>query len=512
MMAADDLSRASGAGAADGEASIAQLFAGIVAVPRDLAVADITLDSREVVPGGLFLACRGINSHGLDYLQQAIATGVAALAWEPAPGIAEPRLPESVVGVRVPDLSRHLGLIADRFFASPSARLRIAGITGTNGKTTSAWLLAQALSAAGRRSAYAGTLGYGPVQGLRPSRHTTPDCVTVHRQLHELATGGVRWLGMEVSSHALAQDRIDGVRFHTAVFTNLSRDHLDYHRTMEAYGEAKARLFARPEVEQRVINMGDAFGRRLAERLAPTVPLTAIWAGGGDHAASSDHFVHARNVIASASGLDVEFETSWGSSRLRSQLIGDFNAENLAAVLAVLLLWEVPMSRAIAALEEARAPAGRMETFRAAGGPLAVVDYAHSPDALAKALRALRRHCHGQLWCVFGCGGDRDAGKRPIMGAIAAELADEIILTDDNPRTEDPQKIISAIAAGIPADQPRRVIRDRAAAIAEALAAAGPEDVVLIAGKGHEEYQIHGTQSQPFSDRSEVERWLGGPA
>lgn len=490
--------------------SLAELLRGIAPVPGDVSVTDIAVDSRRVTPGALFLACQGIASHGLQYLDGALAAGARAVVWEAAPGVAVPRLPEGIVGLAIPELRTHLGLIANRFFAAPSARMRIAGITGTNGKTTCCWLLAQALESVGHRAAYAGTLGVGPTAALKRTTHTTPDCVSVHRELSDLHAQGVRFLAMEVSSHALAQERVSGVRFDTAVFTNLSRDHLDYHKTMDAYAGAKARLLNWPDVRHRVINMGDAAGRRIAQALPPNVPFAAFWSGIGAYRELSDAFVHARSVLASSEGLAVEFDSSWGAGRIRSRLMGDFNAENLVAVLAVLLLWDVPLREAVRALEAAGAPAGRMETFRGRSGqPLAVVDYAHSPDALAKALRAARKHCRGRLWCVFGCGGDRDPGKRPMMGAIAAELADEIILTDDNPRTEDPQDIIEAIVEGIPTGESVRVIRARARAIGTALGEAGADDIVVIAGKGHEDYQIYGTASQPFSDRLEVQRLLG---
>jgi UDP-N-acetylmuramoyl-L-alanyl-D-glutamate--2,6-diaminopimelate ligase len=494
-------------------ASLAELLAGIAIAPADIQVTDVTLDSRTVSPGGLFLACQGLSSHGMQYLDRALASGARAVLWEPAPGIEAPTLPASTFGLAIPDLRSHVGRIADRFFDAPSARIRIAGVTGTNGKTSCCWLLAQALEASGRRAAYAGTLGVGPTAALRRTTHTTPDCVSLHRELSDLYALGVRFLGMEVSSHALAQDRVSGVRFDTAVFTNLSRDHLDYHMTMDAYAEAKARLFRLPDVVHRVINMGDPGGRRLAAALPPDVPVTAVWSGVGEYQEFSDTFVHAREVRAGSRGLEVEFESSWGTGNLNSELIGDFNAENLIAVLAVLLLWGLPPAEAARALASATAPAGRMETFGGHDGrPLVVVDYAHSPDALAKALRATRRHCRGRLWCVFGCGGDRDPGKRPMMGAIAAELADVIILTDDNPRTEDPQKIIDAILDGVAERDSVRVIRARARAISTALGEASSADVVLIAGKGHEDYQIYGTSSQPFSDRLEVERLLGARA
>jgi UDP-N-acetylmuramoyl-L-alanyl-D-glutamate--2,6-diaminopimelate ligase len=494
-------------------ASLAELLNGIATVASDVEISDLTLDSRGVTPGALFLAIPGISSHGLQYLERALAAGARAVLWEPGPDVDEPELPTGVAGLAIPELRRHLGLIANRFFAAPSAQIRVAGITGTNGKTTCAWLLAQALESSGRRAAYAGTLGFGSPTALKRTTHTTPDCISVHRELADLKGQGVRFLGMEVSSHALAQGRVDGVHFDTAVFTNLSRDHLDYHKTMDAYAEVKARLLTWPDIRYRIVNMGDATGRRLAQALAPDVPLTAVWTGVGEYRESSDTFVHARRVLASNGGLTAEFDSSWGAGRIHSRLIGDFNAENLIAVLGVLLNWELPLREAVAALESSAAPAGRMEAFRGrAGQPLAVVDYAHSPDALGKALRAARRHCRGRLWCVFGCGGDRDPGKRPMMGAIAAELADQVILTDDNPRTEDPQQIIDAIIEGIPSGEPVRVIRERARAIAAAIGEAGGDDIVLIAGKGHEDYQIYGTTSQPFSDREEVQRLLGGPA
>ncbi len=490
--------------------SLARLLTGVVEVPRDVEVTDITLDSRTASRGGLFVAVRGLKSHGLEYLDRALAAGVSAVAWEPAPGVVAPVVPASVVTLAVPDLGRQLGRIADRFFEAPSAQLRIAGVTGTNGKTTSCWILAQALDALGLRAGYSGTLGYGPVTALKPSTHTTPDCISVHRQLSDLHAMGLRYLGMEVSSHALAQDRVDAVRFDTAVFTNLTRDHLDFHRTMDAYALAKAQLFAFPTLEHRVINMGDAMGRRIAQSLPSAQLVTAFWCGVGEYREACDSYVQARSVRAGSAGLEIEFDSSWGSGVLRSRLIGEFNTENLIAMLAVLLLWETPLPEAVRALEAATAPPGRMETFRGgAGRPVAVVDYAHSPDSLGKALRAARRHCRGRVWCVFGCGGDRDPGKRPMMGAIAAQLADEIVLTDDNPRTEDPARIVEQIASGIGTEVPVRIIPERARAIATALGEAGAADIVLIAGKGHEEQQIYGTVARPFSDRSEVARILG---
>ena len=476
-------------------------------------VADLTLDSREVRPGSLFFALRGRNRHGLEHAAQAAARGACAVLWEPAPGIAPPSLPASVPDAPVADLRRLLGRIADRFFQWPSQHLRVSGFTGTNGKTTCAYLLAQCLDRLGSRCAYIGTLGSGFVAALKTPTHTTPDVFSLHRALAELRTLGARDVALEVSSHALDQDRVDGVRFHLAAFTNLTRDHLDYHATMEAYGSAKARLFALPDLAEIVINVGDEFGRKLAQRHSGAAALTAVWCRGSGTAGLGRRSLYAVSAAPSAHGLSIEFGGSFGELRLRSRLIGGFNVENLCVVLGCLGALGVPPAEATAALGACTAPPGRMEIIEAGGArkPVAVIDYAHTPDALEKALSAAREHCAGALWCVFGCGGDRDPGKRPLMGRIADELADEIIVTDDNPRSENPAAITAAIAAGI-ASHAVRVIHDRGAAIAAAIAAAGPGDLVLIAGKGHEDYQIYGDQRRAFSDRREVLRHLGTAA
>jgi len=485
---------------------LADLLAGLpLAVPRGIEVFDLTADSREVTPGALFLAVPGLSGHGVAHAAEAATRGARAMLWEPARGFEQPELPASLVAFAMPALRLHTGMLADRFFAHPSAELRIAGITGTNGKTTCAHLVAAALSGEDWRGAYSGTLGVGAVDDLRRVTHTTPDCVTVHRQLASLRDHGYRHVGMEVSSHALDQERVAGVRFHTAVFTNLTRDHLDYHGTLDAYGAAKARLFARPGLEQCVINVDDPFGRELAGRVADHVAVTAVWTDPRRTEAMGEHFFHAREVRPRRAGLELHFASSLGSGVIRSRLIGDFNADNLLVALAVLTSWGMPLGEAVAALAQCIAPPGRMETFGAAAGrPLVVVDYAHTPDALRKALKALRRHAGGQLYCVFGCGGDRDRGKRPMMGAIAEDGADVIVLTDDNPRSEEPQRIVAAIRSGMQRPQAARIEHDRERAIRTTLAQAGPVDAVLIAGKGHEDYQIVGREIRALSDRAIV--------
>jgi len=502
--------------------ALQDLCGGLAAPPAGLVVEDISLDSRTVRRGGLFLACAGRRTHGLAALGDALMRGARAVLWEPAPGIAAPAPAPGVWMAPVEGLGRHASALADRFFGEPSRSLTVTGVTGTNGKTTVAWLLAQA-----QQGAYLGTLGAGlPPDRVVAGELTTADAVTVQRQLAAARDAGAECVAMEASSHALDQDRVAAVRMRVAVFT---RDHLDYHGTMEAYGAAKARLFALPSVEARVINVDDPFGAELALRHAGQGALWLVCrTAAGREAAARCMARDPRAVLIaggalerSARGLGFALEISGDAdvvrgraaadaasqpvpARLEAPLIGDFNADNLLAALGALLALGTPLSTALAALARVTAPPGRMEAVHAAGRPLALIDYAHTPDALAKALQAARAHCAGRLVVVFGCGGDRDRGKRPQMAAVAAALADEIVITDDNPRTEAPGVIAADIAAGLPAGKPARIVHDRAAAIRGALAAAGADDAVLIAGKGHEDYQIVGIERRAFSDRAEA--------
>jgi UDP-N-acetylmuramoyl-L-alanyl-D-glutamate--2,6-diaminopimelate ligase len=493
------------------------VLGGLVDVPERLEVSDITQDSRSVTPGAAFLACQGRTHHGLQFAQDAVDAGARAILWEPAPDVTAPVLDASVIVRAVPNLHAQLGYIADRFFDAPSASMTVAGITGTNGKTTCAWLLAQSLNFCGRRAAYIGTLGAGIPGALEELAHTTPDALTLQRSLASLRTAGVDSVAMEISSHALDQNRCAGMRLHTAVFTNLTQDHLDYHGDMVNYGAAKAKLFYWPTLSARVINIDDPFGLELARdrlqggsgavqsRLFLTSRRPSEWLTSGAD------FVYTTGVKARSSGLELEIESSRGAGRLRSQLIGDFNIENLLTVLAVLLAWDVPLEQARTALERCHAPPGRMQPDGGGSKPLVLVDYAHTPDALSKALRAAREHCDGTLWCVFGCGGERDQGKRALMGQIAAQLADRIVLTDDNPRREDPQRIVTAIMEGVIAGGAgwrARVSHDRAEAIGIAVNSAAAGDVVLVAGRGHEPYQLVGTERRAFSDAAVVHQLL----
>jgi len=488
--------------------SLASLLHGLAAVPRDVLLTDMTLDSRQVQPGGAFLACRGAGRHGLEFAGEVARRGAAALLWEPDGVHRPPAMDSQIVVTEVPLLGARASLIADRFFGSPSRQLDVVGVTGTNGKTTCAWLLAQALTACELPAAYLGTLGAAFGGELVAGEMTTPDAVTVQRQLADFAEHGARQVAMEVSSHGLVQNRVAAVHFDAAVFTNLTRDHLDFHGDMDRYGAAKASLFERDDVRLRVFNVDDAFGAQLAARPAFAGRIACTRGA----AAVTGPFVRAQAIRYHSAGTQFALQSSFGAAEVSTSLLGEFNVDNVLAVLAVLLGSGVSLPRAAAALPSLAAPSGRLEVITAPRAPLVVVDYAHTPDALEKALQTLRRHCDGRLTAVFGCGGDRDRGKRPQMGAVAVRLADDVILTDDNPRSEAGDAIIADILAGVGAAPAVRVERDRRAAICSAISAARPGDLVLIAGKGHESVQIVGSARLPFSDQQVARAALAGGA
>ena len=495
-------------------AALMWLLDGIAMIsPTEARVSDLTLDSREVRTGSLFFALPGQNAHGVNFAADAAKRGANVVLWDPTGDVRLPALPPEVFAAAVPNLKTLVGRIADRFFNWPSSHMRITGITGTNGKTTCAYLLAQSLERLGYSAAYMGTIGWGRPSTLTEPTHTTPDAVTVHRTLAKLRASGVREVAIEVSSHALDQGRVDGVRFQVAAFTNLTRDHLDYHGTMHRYGEAKAKLFQHAELAHIVLNIGDEFGRALAQRYSGSASVIAISVGGSGSGWLAERAMHASEVRLNPRGISIDVDGSFGKLNLETQLMGRFNAENSLVVMACLLSLGVPLNDAASALAACKPAPGRMEVVQAQARnkPIVVVDYAHTPDALSKALSAAREHCQGALWCVFGCGGDRDAGKRPVMGAIADELADQIIVTDDNPRSEDPRAITDGILSGMKSSR-ARVIHERGEAIGAALKEAQAADLVLIAGKGHEDYQIYGQTRRSFSDRSEALRYLGAAA
>ena len=459
----------------------------------------ITSDSRRVEPGVAFAAYRGTQADGRAYVADAIARGAAAVLWD-AEGFAWNE-GWTVKNVSVLNLKARLGAIADFIYGSPSQRLWIVGVTGTNGKTSSAHWIAQALDACGRRTAVLGTLGNGLVGHLSPAAHTTPDAADLHEMLAQFTAAGASAVVIEVSSHGLAQGRLNGGKFDVALFTNLSRDHLDYHGTMAAYGQAKAKLFAWPGLRTAVINADDSFGQRLLDAARSRRQHVVSYGFGSADVAGS-------GLVLSGRSVSFAVATPWGNGRLDSPVVGPFNAANLLGALAVLLASDIRFDAALAALARVQAPAGRMQRFGGHGKPLVVVDYAHTPDALEQALSALRPAVVAvrELICVFGCGGDRDRGKRAEMGRVAGALADRVIVTSDNPRGEDPGSIADAIAQAVREQGNRRwtIELDRRQAIARAIADAAPGDVVLVAGKGHETYQESMGARVPFSDAAEV--------
>ncbi len=476
---------------------LSDLLAGIapadaLAASGGIVVRGLALDSRRVRKGDAFFALQGGTQHGIEFAPAAIERGAAVVLAEASP--ASSALGPQPSTLWIDNLHEQVGEIAARFFDRPSESLRVIGVTGTNGKTSIVQLLASALQGLGARAATIGTLGAGLVGAIREGERTTPDAIGVQALLAEFRDAGASHVAMEVSSHAVAQGRVNAVTFDVAAFTNLTRDHLDYHGTMEAYGAAKAKLFAWPHLRAAVINIDDAFGRELAAALPETVRGLSY---GVDNAAAD---IGAADVRTSGEGLRFRLRTPWGEDEVATSLLGRFNVANLLAVAGCLGALGYGFAQIRDALAAARPVVGRMNRLGGGGAPLVVVDYAHTPDALEQALANLRAHCAGRLICVFGAGGERDQGKRPQMAAIAERLADRVIVTDDNPRNEDGDAIVAQIVAGFAGREAVVVQRDRARAIALALGEAKAGDVVLIAGKGHEPYQEIAGIKHPFDD------------
>jgi UDP-N-acetylmuramoyl-L-alanyl-D-glutamate--2,6-diaminopimelate ligase len=458
-----------------------------------VAVGDLVNDSRKALPGTVFVAYPGESRDGRDYIAQAVAQRVDGVLWEADHYQWDPAL--AVPNAGVVGLKHRIGEMAAHLYGEPSRALHMIGVTGTNGKTSVAHWVAQALSQANRKTAVIGTVGNGFPGALTPTFNTTPDAIELQQRLALFRRHGATACAMEVSSHGLAQGRANGTTFNVAVLTNLSRDHLDYHGDMDRYADAKARLFNWPGLEWAVLNLDDPFGQRLESETRP-----ARVAGYGFQRGA----VVAERLRLSQAGLHLKLRTDWGNAELDAPLLGRFNAANLLAVLTTLLVSEVKLDDACRALAHITPPPGRMQTLGGRAHPLVVVDYAHTPDALEKVLATLREIVSGgRLVCVFGCGGNRDKGKRPLMGQAAARGADEVWITSDNPRNEDPRQIIDEIlagAGGAKSGHPVHVEPDRSRAIFEAIGGAHQGDVVLIAGKGHEDYQEIAGERLSFSD------------
>ncbi len=485
---------------------LAELLPDVMGIPHALEIGGIVQDSRAIKPGDAFVAIAGFGAHGLNFIAQAKTAGAVATLFEPPmpeafAAAAFPATTSEMPIIAVTGLRARLGAMADRFHGEPSRTMTTVGVTGTNGKTSVVQLLAQAWTLRGRCAGTIGTLGAGLYGEAVPTGFTTPLVLQLHALLAQLRDAGADAVAMEVSSHALDQGRVDSVHFRVGMFTNLTRDHLDYHGTMEAYGAAKAKLFVWPGLEAAVLNLDDAFSRELRAGIDAPVRAIGVSSRGAEVAT-----VRADAIVLDLAGLSFSLCIDGDTHAVRSPLLGRFNVDNLLAVAAALhALGETPVG--IAAVLPLLQPVhGRMNRL---GGcvsqdgrrlPLVVIDYAHTPDALEQALTSLRAHAAGRLVCVFGCGGDRDSGKRPQMAAIAEARADAVIVTDDNPRTENGDAIVADIVAGFAKPDAIVIRRDRAAAIAHAIAMAAADDIVLIAGKGHEPYQeIDGVQ-YPFDD------------
>ena len=458
-------------------------------------IAAIASDSRAVTAETLWLAARGISQHALDFYNPDLHP--AAIVYEP------PYANPPAGAIACEQLGAHLGEIAARFYDHPAKALNVIGVTGTDGKSSLVHFLAQATG-----GAMLGTIGYGRLDALEAASHTTPDPLRLQQHLAQYRDAGVQTVAMEVSSHALAQHRVGGIAFHIGVFTNLSRDHLDYHRDMEDYFLAKASLFARP-LPVAVINIDDAHGRRLLDenRVHADTRVIAVSSHGNSHPRAAIT-LQARDIQLSPDGIAYTLAHDAQQAVIKSGLLARFNVDNLLNTAACLLALGVPFADIPAKLAALHGVPGRAERIGLGNGAAAIVDYAHTPAALANILQGVRAHVPGKLWCVFGCGGDRDRGKRPLMAQAAEAYADAVVLTDDNPRTENPADIIADSLRGMGNREKAWIKRPREEAIRFVLPQLQAGDAVVIAGKGHEDYQILGTTKHHYSDQETVRAWL----
>jgi UDP-N-acetylmuramoyl-L-alanyl-D-glutamate--2,6-diaminopimelate ligase len=496
------------------------LLKDLIAVPADDdgEITGLALDSRLVKPGDLFFAYPGTQVDGRDFIEDAVSKGAVAIVAE-AVGASGARPVENLntratagrpyknISVfSISNLTSQIGIIAARFYGNPSQPMQVIGITGTNGKTSCCHFIAQALHMNGEACGVIGTVGNGLYQNghqhLQAAELTTPDAITLQTQFAEWRQQQVKFVAMEAASHGLVQGRLNGTQLAIAVFTNLTRDHLDYHGDMESYAQAKRLLFTQPGLRYAVLNVDDEYGRKWAEELKEKLMVFKY----SLIADRTEQTISVHHAQFDAIGFTASIHTPWGEGVLHNPfLIGRFNLSNLLAALTVLGILGMPLEIILARLAEVQPVAGRMQTVGGDNKPLAIIDYSHTPDSLEKALQILREQCKGKLWCVFGCGGDRDRGKRPLMGKIAEQYADCVVITDDNPRHENAREIVAEILTGLMDPAGAIIEHDRRRAIEHALNCAQSDDIVLIAGKGHETYQIIGDQKNIFSDVLEAQ-------
>ena len=473
---------------------------------NDIELSEMTLDSRSVKKGCLFVAIKGHTVDGRKFINQAITQGASAVLAETdfENEHLQINLQNNVPVINYFNLAKHLSKLAGEFYDNPSQKLELIGITGTNGKTTISQLLAQWVQLLGKTPAVMGTIGNGLYGKVKEAANTTGSAVEIQSNLADFIRQGASFAAIEVSSHGLVQNRVESLNFKAVLFTNLSRDHLDYHGTMQAYADAKKRLFTDLSSKYQIINADDQIGSDWLAQMPQAVAVST----NPNYQATQQNWLKVTKTSFSNKGARIQFDSSWGTGELESHLIGAFNVSNLMMVMATLLTLDYPLCNLIDSAKRLTGICGRMEMLTADNKPTVIVDYAHTPDALEKALEAARLHCDGKLYCVFGCGGDRDNGKRPLMAEIAEKLADIVIVTDDNPRTEDASKIVADIFAGFKNASLVKLIHQREQAIEMAIKSAVKNDVILIAGKGHEDYQIIGTEKLYFSDQETAKKYL----
>jgi len=499
---------------ADQGVSLKQLLGDYVAINclPDIPVTGMSLDSRKVQSGNIFVALAGQSEHGLAFAEMAVSNGAVAVLCDRkfdqyCQQILSALMTRSIC-IPIDNLKDKLGEIASHFYDEPSKRLFTVGVTGTDGKTSVSHFIAQAFDRVGQTSAVMGTIGNGLINRLETATHTTPDVIQVQKLLADIVAQGADQVAMEVSSHGLDQGRTDAVEFDVAVLTNLGRDHLDYHGDIETYSDAKKKLFQQKNLKSAVINLDDEFGRQLAHEFSDKLDIWG-YASQTEENCGLKNVVSASDIKAHAQGLSLHVCSPKGEANVNLNLMGRFNVSNVLATLAVMLIKGIEFSEAIQSLEKLTTVPGRMQVIAANNKPRVIVDYAHTPQALESVLKSLKEHSENKLICVFGCGGDRDKGKRPLMAKIAEDYADEVIVTDDNPRTENAEKITSDIFEGFNDISCVQLIRDRKQAIYQAVQNANEQDIVLIAGKGHENYQLVGDVKHVFSDVLVASQCLG---
>ncbi|CRK85465.1 UDP-N-acetylmuramoyl-L-alanyl-D-glutamate--2,6-diaminopimelateligase [Candidatus Providencia siddallii] len=474
----------------------------------NILLREMTIDSRKIIKGDLFIAIKGYSLDGRNYINQAIDNGASAVIAESYSNLEKNKIyfNRGVPIIYINNLNDKLSSIACRFYRNPSSKMKVVGITGTNGKTTITHLIAQWVKKTGETSAVMGTIGNGILGEISPSENTTSSAVDIQSKLSEFLKKNVSLTAIEISSHGLLQGRVSEFNFDAAVFTNLSRDHLDFHGSMKKYEAAKWLLFSDNKTKNQILNADDQIGLKWLQKLPHACAVTIKnsipnnWKG---------YWLKSTNLKYHNKGVTITFDSSWGFGILKSKFIGVFNVSNLLLAMATLLMLNYPLKQLIHFSDSLSPICGRAETFQSFKKPLVIVDYAHTPDALKKILLTARLHCKNKLWCIFGCGGDRDHGKRKLMGAIAEKLSDQVILTNDNPREEDAFKIINDIMKGILNHNRVFVTIDRNKAVTKAILSASVEDVVVIAGKGHETYQNFGKYKINYSDRLTVAKLLG---